>query len=111
MPRVAANLVQDVSEGPNGRTEARGGIYTAVFDYDWLRTNPRVIHNHDFMRDAPYVRAYKIAYQALAHDHKMFWRLHVALWCASHAAKLPGDFVECGVWRDFLSTAIVNYLD
>ncbi len=110
LQRVAADLVQDVSEGPTGRTEA-GEIYTAVFDYDGLRTDPRVIHNHDFMRDPRYVRAYKIAHQALGHDYKMFWRLHVALWCASHAAKLPGDFVECGVWRGFLSTAIVDYLD
>jgi hypothetical protein len=35
--------------------------------------------------------------------------MHVALWCAGHALTLPGDFVECGVWRGVLSTAIMEY--
>ncbi|MGH8643561.1 MAG: TylF/MycF/NovP-related O-methyltransferase [Gammaproteobacteria bacterium] len=87
------------------------GFYTAVFTYDGLHTDPRIIHNHDFMRDSRYVRAYKLGQEALGHDHKMFWRLHVALWAAAHGAKLEGDFVECGVWRGFLSTAIMNYVD
>jgi len=86
-------------------------LYTPVFNYDGLMTDPRVIHNHDFMRDPRYVRSYRLGEAALGHDHKMFWRLHVALWCASQAAKLPGDFVECGVWRGFLSTAIIEYVN
>jgi len=32
-------------------------------------------------------------------DVHIEWRIHVLLWAATHAAKLPGDFVECGVWR------------
>lgn len=86
-------------------------IYTPVFDYDGLRTDPAVIHNHDFMRAPRYEEAYRQGLAALGHDHPMFWRLHVALWCADHARSLPGDFVECGVWRGFLSTAIMHYLD
>lgn len=86
------------------------GLYTPVFSYDGLINDPKVIHNHDFMRDPKYVKAYEVAEKALGYDHKMFWRLHVALWCASQAQKLPGDFVECGVWRGFLATAIMNYI-
>jgi len=99
--------LSDPSDSPLG-TDL---IYTPTFCYDGLMTDPNVIHNHDFMRDPRFVRAYALGHQALGHDHNMFWRLHVALWCATHAAKLPGDFVECGVWRGFLSTAIINYVD
>jgi len=96
----------------SSKTQPRAAeIYTEVFAYDGLHTDPRIIHNHDFMRDPRYVRAYNLGYEALGHDHKMFWRLHVALWAASCGAKLEGDFVECGVWRGFLSTAILNYVD
>lgn len=90
---------------------ANGEAYTPLFHYDGLWTDPKIIHNHDFMRDRPYLAALKAGEQALGHDHKMFWRLHVALWCARQASSLPGDFVECGVWRGFLATAIMTYLD
>lgn len=89
---------------------SNGELYTPIYTYDGLISDPRVIHNHDFMRNPKYLNAYKVAEKALGYDHKMFWRLHVALWCASQAQKLPGDFVECGVWRGFLATAIMNYI-
>ena len=44
-------------------------------------------------------------------DYEMHWRVHVALWTASHAGNLDGDFVECGVNRGFMSLAIMTYLD
>lgn len=112
--RLAENLTQQSAEveiPENLPPIESGEIYTDIYNYDGLMTDPKIIHNHDFMRDPRYIRAYKLGEAALGHDHKMFWRLHVALWCASQAAKLPGDFVECGVWRGFLSTAIINYVD
>jgi hypothetical protein len=86
-------------------------LYAPVFHHDGLWTDPAVIHNHDFMRDPDYVKAYEAGTAALGHEHRMYWRLHVALWCANHASKLPGDFAECGVWRGFLTTAILTALD
>lgn len=41
----------------------------------------------------------------------MPWRVHMALWAASHCAHLPGDFVECGVHTGGLSLAICRYID
>ncbi len=84
--------------------------HTPLFSYDGLMSDPKVIYNHDFMLDPRYVKAARAGENALEHDHKMYWRLHVALWCASMAARLPGDFVECGVWRGYLSCAILNYI-
>ena len=86
-------------------------LYVPTFDFDGLWTNPAVIHNHDFMKCSRYVKAYETGCKSLGLDHKMYWRLHVALFFARHAMSLSGDFVECGVWRGFLSTAIMDYLD
>lgn len=71
------------------------------------------VHNHDFMRDEPFVRAYARGLRALgdAPDYRWHWRIHVGLWAAATAAALDGDFVECGVNRGFLSSAIMERLD
>jgi hypothetical protein len=71
------------------------------------------VHNHDFMREAPFLRAYARGVQALAGqpDYRWHWRIHVGLWAAATAARVAGDFVECGVNRGFLSSAIMQHLD
>ena len=67
-------------------------------------------HNRDFIEDPDFVRAYGRGIEASG-DLRWRWRVHIGLWAASTAVKLPGDFVECGVNRGFLSTAIMEYLD
>lgn len=71
------------------------------------------VHNHDFMRDAAFQRAYARGLQTLdgTPDYEWHWRIHVGLWAASAAVRLDGDFVECGVNRGFLSSAIMTHLD
>jgi hypothetical protein len=71
------------------------------------------VHNHDFMHDATFERAYARGVQALAGhpDYRWHWRIHVGLWAAMSAARVPGDYVECGVNRGFLSSAIMQRLD
>ena len=43
-------------------------------------------------------------------DLHIEWRVHTILWAATQAAKLPGDFVECGVNTGIFSLAICEYL-
>jgi len=43
-------------------------------------------------------------------DPRIEWRVHTAIWAASHACLLEGDFVECGVNTGILSLAICDYL-
>lgn len=38
------------------------------------------------------------------------WRLHTLLWAAQNVLHLPGDFVECGVWRGFSFAFLTDYL-
>ena len=69
------------------------------------------IHNHDFMLSPKFIKAYERGEAAAGSDHRWFWRVHIGLWAAESAARVQGDFVECGVNRGFLSSAIMTYLD
>ncbi|WP_395750199.1 TylF/MycF/NovP-related O-methyltransferase [Prosthecobacter sp.] len=77
------------------------------YDSDGMQT----LHNHEFLDDPKYQVALARALMADPTLGFMTWRLHVALWAASHAVRLGGDFVECGVNRGFLASAIMKYLD
>jgi hypothetical protein len=77
------------------------------YQFDSLST----IHNHDFMVDERFKFAYQRGVQAAGKDYQWYWRVHIGLWAAATAIKLPGDFVECGVNRGFLSSAIMQQLD
>jgi SAM-dependent methyltransferase len=78
-----------------------------IYDQDGLRS----IHNHEFMDDPAFRRAYERGVRAASNDYRWHWRVHVGLWAAACAARLTGDFVECGVNRGFLSSAIMDYLN
>jgi SAM-dependent methyltransferase len=78
----------------------------SIYDQDGLRS----IHNHEFMGDPAFKAAYQRGVQAAGTDYRWHWRVHVGLWAASVAAKLPGDFVEFGVNRGFMSSAIMTML-
>jgi len=69
-------------------------------------------NNHHFEDDPAFQAAYARGVQASAGaDPHMQWRVHVALWAAGAATRVPGDFVECGVNAGFFSSAIMQRLD
>ena len=78
-----------------------------TYDQDGLRS----VHNHEFMDDPSFRKAYDRGVCATGRDYEWHWRVHVGLWVATCATRLAGDFVECGVNRGFLSSAIMNYLE
>lgn len=78
-----------------------------VYEQDGLRS----IHNHEFMDDPAFRKAYERGVRAAGDDYRWHWRVHVGLWAAACASCLEGDFVECGVNRGFLSSAIMDYLN
>lgn len=45
-----------------------------------------------------------------AQDKTLAWRLHTLVWAANESLKVPGDFVECGVFKGFCSAVISDYL-
>ena len=72
----------------------------------------------DFMQERWFADAYMSGYSTIAKLGERganfqydAWRVRIALWAAAQAAKLPGDFVECGVNTGFLARAIVHHLN
>lgn len=43
-------------------------------------------------------------------DPGFHWKIHTALWAATAAAKVPGNFLECGVNAGFTASAILHHL-
>jgi O-methyltransferase len=39
------------------------------------------------------------------------WRVAISCWAGWHAARLPGDFVECGTNTGIMSLAVCDYVD
>lgn len=77
-----------------------------IYEADGLAS----IHDHTFIDDPRFRAAYDRGVAA-AGDYGWHWRVHIGLWAAETAARLDGDFVECGVNRGFLSSAIMKHLD
>jgi hypothetical protein len=78
-----------------------------AYNQDGLAT----LHNHDFMLDDDFLAIYNRGVKAAGRDYKWHWRVHIGLWAARTAARVPGDFVECGVNKGFLSSCIMAALD
>jgi hypothetical protein len=71
------------------------------------------VHSHAFMQDPAFTKAYERGVKAIGgvDSYQWHWRIHIGLWAAKTASRLEGDFVECGVNKGFLSSAIMDYLD
>lgn len=68
------------------------------------------MHSGAFLKEPKYKAAYEAA---LRHQKIMdfHWRVHTVMWAATQALRHPGDFVECGVNRGFLSRAVIDYVN
>ena len=109
LPRAVA-LQYDGGEiiySANGRAEQRPYSY----DGCGLRTFGK---STDFLEDPVFRRAFErgraTGGRKIAHIDDNRWIVHVALWAAAQAARLDGDFVECGVDTGLISTAICDAL-
>lgn len=89
---------------PDGRMLVQGPL---AYNQDGLATR----HNADFVRDPRFEAACRVGLENARPGTQVEWRVHVALWCATQAMQLPGDFVECGVHTGILSGAVMTWLD
>jgi O-methyltransferase len=69
-------------------------------------------HNFEFADDPKFRAAYASGERTGSwKGSDIRWRAHVACWAAANAARLDGDFVECGVNRGGLSRTVIEYVD
>ena len=72
-------------------------------------------HNADFQYDPLFIESYNLGKMTdggtLLKNYDIQWRIHVLCWAASHAMKLEGDFVDCGVHTGIFPRAVVNFVN
>lgn len=88
----------------DGRTLVQGPL---TYNQDGLATQ----HNAEFICDPRFSEAYRVGMENGNPATRIEWRVHVALWCATNALFVEGDFVECGVHTGILSGAVMTWLD
>jgi hypothetical protein len=67
-------------------------------------------HGADFLHDERFTQAYECGIARHGFRPHIEWRVRVALWAATHAMKLAGDFVECGVNTGILTGTVLEYV-
>lgn len=82
-------------------------LYKKVFHADMLIACERCV---GFLDDKKFTDTLsKVA--KTAQERSLVWRLHTQTWAAQHCLGLPGEFMECGVYKGFCSEFMVEYLD
>jgi hypothetical protein len=96
---------KSASDHPNPSNNSEESHWTYAEDglYTW--------HIADFLKDSRFQQAYATGKATGSWGQgDLRWRVYTVLWAAEQAWKLPGDFVECGVYRGGNAQAILNYL-
>src|SRR5262245_12573799 len=92
---------------------AFGRFHHSVFWGNLLLT---INKSAGFLQDQKFAACLK----AIEHNHSydayhapqgIAWRLHTLVWAAENAKSLPGDFVECGVFKGDFAWVITQMLD
>lgn len=77
-----------------------------TYNQDGLAT----IHNCDFINDKRFLKAYEAGEATGSWGASaIHWRVFVACWAAQKGMSIEGDFVECGVNRGGLASAVLEY--
>ena len=95
-------------------------VYEHVIEIQTILDNHRIsrfigdnlitLHrNLSFTYDDKFMAAFANNLGPKADEYKM-WRLHTYCWVCRSALSVPGDFVECWVYRGFYSAVMTEYL-
>jgi hypothetical protein len=78
------------------------GVHAPIWADDMLIA----LGKHCGFRDDPRMQKAVNEVAQRPQEHSLAWRVHTLAWAAAHCRHVPGDFVECGVFRAY-STAVV----
>jgi O-methyltransferase len=93
--------------------KAFGYYHHRIFWGDQLLTLDK---SAGFLDDPQFLKTYKAIRGAHIYDdydspHTIAWRLHTLVWAAQRAVSLPGDFVECGVFKGHMAWVVTQMVD
>jgi len=83
--------------------------------FTYLKHGLATIHRSDFRDD----NRFRAAYDDNLRDGRWNgswghadpeWNMYIACWAATQATRIPGDFIECGVYRGGLSRTVMEYV-
>ena len=78
--------------------------------YEYKFDNIATKSNMNFVNELNFVRCHKKSIEYGGRDYCIYLRVHQALWCASVAQKIEGDFVELGTGRGYIFAAVSEAL-
>lgn len=104
---------------PEERSEVWASRGDPTYDENGLVTWSQ---STDFLLDEHFIAAYDRGMQSGHHltrrygggssdDIGIRWRVAICCWAARHAARLPGDFVDCGTNTGIYALAVCYYID
>ncbi len=70
-----------------------------------------VMRNRTWEWDEKYMAAFHEFIVEEEEEKRAIWRMHGNVWAAGHCLHVPGDFVECGVFRGHTAAVICRYHD
>ena len=109
--RIRDSLLWALNHAPGVPKDSRFSLVPRDPWVGWYAEDAvRSVANHGFVDEPAFVKAYDRGVSAAGWDFKIRWRVHVALWAAAAGARIPGDFVECGVGRGMVSSAVLESL-
>lgn len=79
--------------------------------FSYTQNGLYTIHNAEFKEDPSFRRYFREAEAETGWSHPAPWRCYVNVWAATHAARLEGDFVECGVYKGFTAHVLCRMID
>ena len=82
-------------------------IFGSVYAFD----NLIALQRSAGFRADPHFRKSFDAHARTEQQKSLMWRLHTLTWAAQQCVSIPGDFVECGVWRGFSARVIADFLE
>ena len=86
--------------------------FRCALSFHYIEDGMGTNHVADFLSDPRFIRAYqKSVATGSWHGCELRWRVYNACWAAKRALDLHADFVECGVNRGGLSSAVTEYID
>ena len=100
------NFREETTEAFKQALQTMQQIFGRVYAQDNLITLQKSV---GFFQDKQFLAAFTQHAHRLQ-EKSLGWRLHTLTWAAKHCLEVPGDFIECGVYRGFSFAVVTTYV-